>query len=365
MQRILTSYYRPKPGGFCKRLFRGINALLQAGCEVHYLAVIPFPIEHPNCHFHRFPWPARYTDGLLFWALFHLISPFTLTFLAFRHRISHMFAFSPSYGLLLQPARFLKRIPLSIFVRADTIENHKLKERPFWLIQLELFLEAIAIHGTYLYGVSDELTNSISARHPYSSIVKASTLRNDINPGYQMQSHFSNALQRLAVVGILEARKNQRIVIEAMPRLISTGLCLDIYGEGRDAEQLHDLVNLLNLNEYIHFKGWVPENEIWPHVDLLLMPSLHEGAPNAVLEALERGIPVLASDIAEHREILPPESLISLSDAGLWADRILYISSSPSSELSRLRNLEMEYAKQLDFDWNEHFIQAVTSINSQ
>jgi len=35
---ILTCYYRPKPGGFCKRLFRAINALLDRGHIVHYLA---------------------------------------------------------------------------------------------------------------------------------------------------------------------------------------------------------------------------------------------------------------------------------------------------------------------------------------
>lgn len=72
--RILTSYYRPKPGGFCKRLFRAINALLERGHEVHYLSVVEFPIDHPSCMHHKFPWPERYTDTLIFWAMFHTLA---------------------------------------------------------------------------------------------------------------------------------------------------------------------------------------------------------------------------------------------------------------------------------------------------
>ena len=130
--RVLTSYYRPKPGGFCKRLFRGIAALLDGGCEVHYLAVVKFPIEHPHCFFHRFPWPAGRTDGWLFWGVFHLLAPPALLYLGVRHRITHAFAFGPNYALFLQPLRWIKRIPLSLFLRADTIENHRIKGRRSW-----------------------------------------------------------------------------------------------------------------------------------------------------------------------------------------------------------------------------------------
>src|SRR5215467_11075094 len=63
MATILTCYYRPKPGGLCKRFFRATESLLSRGHEVHYLAVVAFPISHPHCHFHRFPWPQGKTEG--------------------------------------------------------------------------------------------------------------------------------------------------------------------------------------------------------------------------------------------------------------------------------------------------------------
>ena len=137
MSSILTCYYRPKPGGFCKRLFRGIEALLAEGNTVHYLAVVPFPIDHPNCHYHHFPWPEGKTDTPLFWLVFHLLAPLMLVYLGIRYRICYSFAFGVTYGFLLQPLRLIRQIPLSLFVRADALKNHQLKRRSRLLIAIE------------------------------------------------------------------------------------------------------------------------------------------------------------------------------------------------------------------------------------
>src|SRR5207244_1912357 len=56
-----------------------------------------------------------------------------------------------------------------------------------------------------------------------------------------------------------------------------------------------------------HFIGEVP----WDHVpsylaasDVFVYPSPWEGSPNAVIEAMAAGVPVVVSDIAAHREII-------------------------------------------------------------
>ena len=157
MANILTCYYRPKPGGLCKRLFRAINALLSEGHNVHYLALTSFPIDHPNCNFHKFPWPAKKSEGFLFWSIFHLIAPIILIFIGYKHHISHIFTFANTYSLVMQPLRIMKQIPSVLFLRADSIKNHELKQRPQWLLKLELYFEGLAIANIRLYGVSDSL----------------------------------------------------------------------------------------------------------------------------------------------------------------------------------------------------------------
>ena len=302
MANILTCYYRPKPGGLCKRLFRAIEALLEKGHTVHYLSVIPFPITHHNCYFHRFPWPEDKTDNLLFWCVFQMLAPAILIYLGYKHRITRIFSFGYTYSFLMQPLRFIKGIPSSLFARADTLENHRLKERSRWLLVLEQWLEGFGIASVRFYGVSDSLTNSITSRHRFFKPKYARTLRNDIKkwpPRRNSKHHFSFPL-RLACVGILEKRKNQHFLLEVFENVDPQKTQLYLYGIGPWETKLKRIAREKRIHTNIHFMGWVETARIWQNVDILLMPSLHEGASNAILEALEIGIPVLASDIPEH-----------------------------------------------------------------
>jgi glycosyltransferase involved in cell wall biosynthesis len=337
MKRILTCYYRPKPGGFCKRLFRAINALLDDGHVVHYLAVVRFPVDHPNCHFHRFPWPEKYTSGYVFWLCFYLSAPLQLLYLGFRYRVQNLFAFGHSYALFLQPLRLFKQIPLSVFLRADTIRNHKINQRPDWLIYLECLLEGGGIWGTRMYGVSESLVNATRGRHRVMLPAQSGLLRNEIEQIYRKEKSKKVQLPlRLGCVGVLEARKNQKLLLKVMEEINKDQAQLFLYGTGPDEPVLRAFVQEKELLDRIHFMGWVPADRIWDRVDVLLMPSLHEGAPNSVLEALAAGVVVLASDISEHAEILAKGNLIPLSGAAEWRERIRSFLTDPDLQAKRL-----------------------------
>lgn len=345
-------------------MFRGIEALLAAGHEVHYLAVERFPIEHPNCRFHRFPWPQNKTDTLIFWAFFHLIAPLQLLLIGLRYRITHVFAFGPTYGLLLQPLRRVKRIPLVIFLRADTIENHKLKERSGWLIQLELILEALAIRRSWLYGVSTALIEQVSSRHQVI-LSGQGTFRNDApEPEKDWQAPVLATPIRTACVGILEERKNLMLVIHALVNIPASHLVVSFYGIGSQSQALRLEVETLGLQSQVNFQGWVPTQQIWAETDILLMPSLHEGAPNSVLEALARKIPVVASDIPEHREILSGGNLLPPDDVAAWHDCLVKIANQPELELTRIREGQLADAAALKFDWDARFVATIVEKTS-
>ncbi|WPD21158.1 MAG: glycosyltransferase family 4 protein [Candidatus Electrothrix scaldis] len=362
---ILTCYYRPKPGGFCKRLFRTIEALLARGHSVHYLAVVPFPIEHPNCHFHRFPWPADKTSGYLFWAVFHLLSPLLLLYLSFSCSVDRLFAFGHTYSFLFQPARIIKRISLALFLRADTVKNHQIKKRHSLLINIEYFLEGLGIVGTDMYGVSQVLTNAVQSRH--SVLIPKSTglLRNEI-PQLSYKKKKDKQFNRSslhplrgACVGVLEKRKNQLFLLKIFEHIQAEQMRLFLYGTGPDEELLQHIVRKGNIAKKIIFKGWVKAEQIWPETDLLLMPSQHEGAPNAVLEALATGTPVLASDIPEHREILPPTCLLPLADEDAWIKKLYEIAEYPEAELNQLIAAQESASKHLRFDWDEKIVRCI------
>lgn len=363
--RILTCYYRPKPGGFCRRLFQAIEALLVDGHTVHYVSVVAFPINHPRCVHHRFRWPPSKTSGLWFWACFHVFTPMVLLYLAVKFRITHAFAFGHTYGFLLQPVRMICRRPLSIFLRADVMENHRLKQHPHWLIRLDRLLEGAAIHKAHVYCVSKSLAQRVRASRRFARPIFIEVLPNAVPTLSTVPKQGPMVLPlRLSSAGILEERKNQALLVEMMGFIGGDQARLSIYGTGPQAEWLANLSRKLGLEQKITFKGWTDEaHEIWANTDLFLFPSKHEGSPNAVLEAIAAGIPVLASDIPEHREILPPFSLLPVNGVHAWVQALTNIIADPSRQLIVLRDLQNRTVAPLRFDWEKTIVAAILDEN--
>jgi glycosyltransferase involved in cell wall biosynthesis len=353
MATILTCYYRPKPGGLCTRLFRAMRALLARGHMVHYLALAPFPIDHPRCFFHRFPWPVRHGDTLLFWAFFHLMAPPMLLGIALRHRVTHAFAFGPTYAFLMQLLRRIAGARITCFLRADTLENHRLKGRANAITALETLIEGLAIHAIHLVGVNQELTETVVRRHTKARPATQGVLPNDLLKKKAEPRKCPGNPVRLAMVGILETRKNPSFAIELVSSLTVDNWRFSFFGLGPERRGLESLIDQLGLGEKIGFMGWVAREKIWPNVDLLLMPSLHEGMPNAVLEAVAAGVPVLASDIPAHRSILPVEQLLPLDDPERWRQVLNGILNASQEKLADLAHRQWDAAAQLRFDWDE------------
>lgn len=105
-----------------------------------------------------------------------------------------------------------------------------------------------------------------------------------------------------------EFQKGQEVLLEAVAQLRSRRprTVLLIAGRhGGTTAQLERLIARLGLDEAVQLLGHredVPE--ILAAADLFAFPSLCEGFPGAVLEAMALGLPVVASDIPPIREIV-------------------------------------------------------------
>lgn len=360
---VLTVYYKPVDGGLCKRLTRGMKAILEEGHVLHYLSTKPFDVTHTNCTFHRFWWPpTQNTDSYLFWAIFHIVAPFQLAYIAKKNTIDTSFVFANTYALLLQPTRIFLGIPLKLFLRADAITNHQLNAQPKWLIIIETFFEGLAITGVDIVGVSGSLVESVRKRNTRLKTKSYFVLRNDLPrvDVQQLREPFRSRILRFSCIANLETRKNQELLIEAVKGIDTdeTDFRLNFYGEGSMRNELQSKVDLVGLEKRLTLAGWKTQAHIWSNTDIVLLPSLHEGAPNAVLEGLVRRIAILASDIPEHREILPSECLVSVSDKSAWTKRIVGILEKPEKACDLVLAQECS-RKKLMFDWDSRFVDIV------
>jgi glycosyltransferase involved in cell wall biosynthesis len=102
---------------------------------------------------------------------------------------------------------------------------------------------------------------------------------------------------RFVCAGRLDPQKGFDRLIDALPRLPpQAGWHLTIIGEGAQRIELEALIAKHGLRERVELAGYMPNP--WPKIaaaDAFLMPSRHEGLPNAVLEALACGTPVIAT----------------------------------------------------------------------
>jgi glycogen synthase len=123
----------------------------------------------------------------------------------------------------------------------------------------------------------------------------------------------------LLFVGRLRAEKGILIALEALALLMSERnkgsavalpLHLDVFGDGNDVyrDELRRFVNEKHLTQAVHFHGRVSQDELITHydqADLLLVPSLwQEPFGLVVVEAMARGLPVIASAVGGPTEIL-------------------------------------------------------------
>lgn len=103
----------------------------------------------------------------------------------------------------------------------------------------------------------------------------------------------------LGAVGRLDAQKGHRYLLEAFANLRATlPVKLAIIGDGPLRRELETLARELRIEEACTFAGEVPDVPAWlSALDVFVLPSLWEGLPNALLEAMAMGLAVVATRV--------------------------------------------------------------------
>lgn len=135
----------------------------------------------------------------------------------------------------------------------------------------------------------------------------------------------------LVSVGELSTRKNHEIVIRALENI--SDVYYIIIGKGQKEEYLEKLVRELNLSERVKLLGYRENiNEIYSACDVVVFPSLQEGLPVALMEAMACGLPVACSEIRGNTDLIDEQGGIFFNPASV---------SSCENAIKRIINMDL------------------------
>lgn len=125
--------------------------------------------------------------------------------------------------------------------------------------------------------------------------------------------------KKIVSVGRLIPQKNQKILIKAFANVVKEfpDYQLVIYGEGSDRQILEELVKELEIQKNVLMPGSINAlHEKMKSAELFVLSSDYEGMPNALIEAMCLGLPVVSTKVSGATDLIQDGKNGFLVDCG-------------------------------------------------
>lgn len=226
----------------------------------------------------------------------------------FKKNADIVISFLAPFNIIALLANMFNKTPIIVADRNDPrfVPNNKIvrKLRDF----LYRFANGVVVQTTdnkkYF---SDTIQNkTIVIKNPFSMTDKI---------GKALKVKKNN---EIVSVGRLEKQKNQEMLIKAFYELRKEyDYKLTIYGEGAYRKELEELINQLNLNDYVFLPGTSKDVlEDIKHACCFVLSSNYEGMPNALAEAMCLGLPVISTKVSGASDLIRNNENGLLIDVG-------------------------------------------------
>lgn len=156
-------------------------------------------------------------------------------------------------------------------------------------------------------------------------------------------------------VGRIIKRKGIHYLIKSIPDVVKAHkdvLCV-LIGNGEYKRQAEQLTMNLNLGDYVLFLGSLPQEMVFEYyqaADVFVLPSISEGCPTTLLEAMYFGLPVIATDIpGVYEHFKEVAILVSPGDEKELASAIIRLLED--EQLSRRLSREGKKLVEIRYTW--------------
>lgn len=225
--------------------------------------------------------------------------------------------------------------------------------------------------------VSEGLVRDLAAVFP-AHAGKFEFIPNGVGDGFRAAAGEDTRLRvdrktSFMILGSLIPRKNVEVALRALallPSDIRHNVRFIIVGDGPESANLRRCAGTLGLTEAIDFRGAVSPEDVAPllaQADAMLLCSSSEGRPNAILEGMAAGLPIVASDIPGVRELVRPEVeglLFAVDDVVALAAHLTRLVLD-SALRQRLSNAVRRRIEEMHLTWEaaaERYFQAYIAV---
>ena len=236
-----------------------------------------------------------------------LFYPFKLASLIKEKKIDVIHAHNATAWFYVTWASILTRVPI-VYTEHDRSFPTPLR--------LKYFHYFFGKYATAVIAVSKTVKENLEK---YEHIKNVKVIYNGIDPDlFKPASIEEKVLKKkqlglnkndfvLGNVGRMDYWKNQRILIEILPDLkkISPQIKLILVGRGEEEGNLKKLAIKKGVKNDVIFLGQRSDvNQILKAFDIFVFPSLTEGLPLVVIEAMATGLPIVASHVGGIPELV-------------------------------------------------------------
>ena len=167
----------------------------------------------------------------------------------------------------------------------------------------------------------------------------------------------------LLSIGELSDRKNHSVSIRALSQIDNDNLHLVIAGTGEKRDEFLSLAKELGVDGRVHLLGFRTDvAELLKSADIFLFPSIQEGLPVALMEAMSCALPVICSEIRGNTDLIDDACgvLCNATDADEFAVAIRKLISNESLRKS-MAEKAFEESKKYDIKIIENYMKDIYS----
>ena len=273
---------------------------------------------------------------------------------------------------------FFRKIPKIFLSRGDSISIYKVNKpdnkgliehaKTFFILTVFPLIQKIALQFSDFVVVQAVFLEKLLRERHHDQEFPCFVLKNDC-PVYDInclkRDHFSSNDEvkpiNLAFISpFFWECKGLGVIVETIFELEKRNIhyMFHMIGDGPHYNRFSEsIANISNSNTKIIWHGWL--KDFYPVIndlDLIVVPSLYDSNPNLVLEMISLQKPILASDIACHREMLVNQNLLFPNKNTKELCNKIQTFQKDGHFRSIISSAILERKNKLTFDWDAELV---------